>query len=196
MVRCVAIVIFLIVGALQVNGQCSKDTDCKGDRICVRGECVDQKNIQATPPTTQPTQAASQPATQSAPVATQPESQSTPKSSIPNATGAPDLSKCTYEVGAALGVWFAGTVHSNISGYGEDYDKDASFMMRFYLDGYLMPKFAVGLVMYWEPSITVWGESGHAFEIDGSIRPRFLLSPQVAIKPTLEIGYRNSGRKI
>lgn len=49
-----------VIGALLFHGalwaQCQKDTDCKGDRICVKGECVEQQTAppapqaQTTPP--------------------------------------------------------------------------------------------------------------------------------------------------
>ncbi len=34
------IVIVIFISAAHIQGQCTKDTDCKGDRICVDGECI------------------------------------------------------------------------------------------------------------------------------------------------------------
>ena len=35
-------------------GQCSKDTDCKGNRICVKGSCVDPSASSSSPPSAAP----------------------------------------------------------------------------------------------------------------------------------------------
>jgi hypothetical protein len=40
----------LLCAAPSVFAQCSKDTDCKGDRICVKGACVEPTPTAPTPP--------------------------------------------------------------------------------------------------------------------------------------------------
>ncbi len=42
LIKTVAVILVIILhGPYNVFAQCTKDTDCKGDRVCVNGECVD-----------------------------------------------------------------------------------------------------------------------------------------------------------
>lgn len=36
--------------AAQAHAQCAKDTDCKGDRVCEQGQCVNPPPVEALPP--------------------------------------------------------------------------------------------------------------------------------------------------
>jgi hypothetical protein len=182
MLRLIGIIVALSLCALPASGQCTKDMDCKGNRICLNGQCVEPQSS----PSPQPAAPAQSQPAQPAPASAQP----TPPSPSASTPGAIDLANASYEVGIALGPWFGGTVNVD----GNDLDKDASFMLKTYYDGYLIPKLAMGVYMCWVPSITVGGSSrsGASIEFGGSIKPRFLASPTVAIKPALEIGYRNT----
>lgn len=44
-VKFLAIAFFSVVGLRQASAQCTKDTDCKGDRICLKGSCVDPQIV-------------------------------------------------------------------------------------------------------------------------------------------------------
>jgi hypothetical protein len=44
------ILLIVILGTYQSIAQCTKDTDCKGDRICVDGECVEPDAEEVTVP--------------------------------------------------------------------------------------------------------------------------------------------------
>jgi hypothetical protein len=181
MLRFIGIIAVLSLCALPASGQCTRDTDCKGNRICQNGQCVEP---QASPSPQPAAPAQSQPM-QSAPAS----AQQAPPPPIASTPGAIDFANAAYEVGIGLGPWFGGTVN-----VGFDVDKDASFMLKTYYDGYLIPKLAMGIYMCWVPSISVNGSSttGASIEFGGTIKPRFLASPTIAIKPALEIGYRNT----
>lgn len=200
MARFFMIVTLISFCALQAGGQCTKDTDCKGTRICQNGQCVEpqispQPPAAAPAPALQPVPAAQEPPAaapaqvpQQAPAVQQASSEPAPQFvAVAKTSDAPNLSNTSWEAGVALGPWFGGTV--NIEG---DVDKDASFMLKTYYDGYLMPKLAMGAYICWVPSLSYSrvSISSASFEIGGTIKPRFLISPTVALKPALEIGYR------
>jgi len=98
-----------------------------------------------------------------------------------------------FDIGAAAGVWLPGT----ISIEDLDLDKSAGLLVRVFGDAYLMPKFAVGAYFNYstatleknsiEVDATFW-------ELGIALKPRFVLSPTVALKPGLNVGYRNSNR--
>ena len=91
----------------------------------------------------------------------------------------------TFDVGFTAGFWFSG----NIVIQGVDVDKDGAFMLRAFADSYLMPKLAVGGFFNFSP----YSQSGidiTMFEFGASIKPKFIVAPDFAIKPGLNIGYR------
>ena len=56
------------------GGGCGKDTDCKGDRICVDGHCAPPRTAGASVPNSEPVAAPPPPAEGSAPSGTKPQS--------------------------------------------------------------------------------------------------------------------------
>ncbi len=106
---------------------------------------------------------------------------------------AEDLASKEYDLGITLGMWFPGT----ISIEDVDVDKGGSLFLRAFADMYVAPKFAVGIFGnyskftikedYYIPD----GVDCTTYEFGMSLKPRILLSPGVALKPGLNIGYRN-----
>jgi hypothetical protein len=98
-----------------------------------------------------------------------------------------------FDIGAAAGVWLPGT----ISIEDLDLDKGAGPLIRVFGDAYLMPKFAVGAYFNYS-SATLEKNSVEVdatfWELGISLKPRFVLSPTIALKPGLNVGYRNSSR--
>ncbi len=74
---------------------------------------------------------------------------------------------------------------------GVEADKDGSFLLRLFADMYVAPKFAVGAYINYSPA-EVEGYDGTAVEFGMGIKPRFFVSPEVSIKPGLNIGYRST----
>jgi hypothetical protein len=111
------------------------------------------------------------------------EMQNTPSSNaqMPSA----DLEAKTFELGASAGYWFSG----NVIIEGVDVDKDGAFLLRLFADSYLMPRIAFGGYFNFSP----YSQSGidiTMFEFGATIKPRFIVAPDFAIKPGLNIGYR------
>lgn len=103
----------------------------------------------------------------------------------PAATAAPQ--DAAYEAGASIGIWLPGTI--DIDGF--DFDKDAGFLLRAFADMYVAPKFAVGAYFNYTSS-EVEGLDATSVEFGMALKPRFFLSPDISVKPGLNIGYRNS----
>ncbi len=97
----------------------------------------------------------------------------------------------TYDLGASIGLWASGDIYF---GWPDDYyEKDGSFLFRAFIDGYLMPKFATGVyINLSKVTISDFDEEGSMFEIGVSMKPRFMISPEAAVKPGLNIGYRTT----
>ncbi|WP_319478308.1 outer membrane beta-barrel protein [Marispirochaeta aestuarii] len=91
-----------------------------------------------------------------------------------------------YEVGASAGFWLSGTIDAD----GAELDKDSSFLLRAFADMYVTPKFAIGAYVNYGPA-EVEGVDGSFAEIGMGIKPRFFISPEISIKPGLNIGYRS-----
>lgn len=97
-----------------------------------------------------------------------------------------------YDIGIEVGAWLPGSIDIE----GVTADKDMSLLFRVFADAYLMPKFAVGCYFNYSSASV---ESGGYDPVDASftefgiaMKPRFFLSPEVAVKPGLNIGYRKT----
>ncbi len=89
------------------------------------------------------------------------------------------------DYGFVVGYWTAGTV--SVQGF--EADKDGSLLLRVFADAYIMPKLAFGAYFNYAP----YSQSGtdiNALEFGGSIKPRFMIGEDVALKPGINFGYR------
>mgnify|MGYP006298906359 CR=1 FL=1 len=100
------------------------------------------------------------------------------------------FSEPTFDLGASAGLWAGGDVYL---GWPDDhYEKDGSFLFRAFIDGYVVPTFAAGAyVNISSVNIGYFDIDATMFEFGGAFKPRFMLSPEAAIKPGLNIGYRS-----
>lgn len=96
-----------------------------------------------------------------------------------------DMKSKEYDFGFTLGYWMSGDVTAG-GGTGE---KESSFLLRGFVDAYLMPKFAMGAYLNFSP-IDQYGYSITMIEFGVSLKPRFFMNDEFAIKPGLNIGYR------
>jgi len=110
----------------------------------------------------------------------------------------------TYEIGISGGFVLPGDVY--VSLHGDDAKRNSNLLIRGFIDSYVVPKLAVGAYLNFSTlnlkediEIGFYGDdedydiekSGiKIFEIGGTIKPRFMLSPKFAIKPGFNIGYR------
>jgi len=100
-----------------------------------------------------------------------------------------------YDFGLVLGLWLPGTIDVE----GVSVDKTAGPLFRAFADAYLMPKFAMGAYFNYSSATMEYktvSASADFYEFGISLKPRFITSPQVAIKPGLNIGYRKSTREL
>jgi hypothetical protein len=105
-----------------------------------------------------------------------------------------------YDLGITLGMWFPGSMSIDIywPSVSFDVDKSGSLLVRAFADMYVASKFAVGVYgnySKFEVKNTDYASQGldsTMYEIGVSLKPRFLLSPSVALKPGLNIGYRST----
>lgn len=76
---------------------------------------------------------------------------------------------------------------------GIEVDKDPGLLFRAFADSYVVPKFAVGCFFNYSSVTLSYGTEsvdGDFYEFGIAMKPRFFLSPVVAVKPGLNIGYR------
>ncbi|MBN2424546.1 MAG: hypothetical protein JXR46_14005 [Calditrichaceae bacterium] len=98
-----------------------------------------------------------------------------------------DIMDRTRDIGITAAYWLSG----DISVEGGTTEKDGSFLLRTFADFYLMPKLAMGVYFNFAPysqndiDVTL-------YEFGGSIKPKFMLDKDLALKPGLNIGYRLS----
>lgn len=192
-----AMVIAAVIG--QAWAQCSKDTDCKGNRICVQGTCVNApasvhncgkdaecsgdsicKNGQCAPPE------AAAPAPVQAPAA------QVSQQALETRQAPKGLMSRNFEVGITTAIWFSGTVdYKNVySAY--DPEKATGFLLRVFLDGYVVDKLAVGAYLNFSPvSWNNYTSTSTMLEEGVSLKARFPISDGVAaVKPGISIGHR------
>ncbi|TAL38869.1 MAG: hypothetical protein EPN93_03830 [Spirochaetes bacterium] len=103
-----------------------------------------------------------------------------------------------YDLGISLGIWFPGNINIDSDLVAVDADKSSGLLVRAFADAYVAPKFAVGAYgNYSKATLKAGGLESDAtfYEFGVAMKPRFLLSPTVALKPGLNIGYRNSTRE-
>jgi hypothetical protein len=108
------------------------------------------------------------------------------------------FSEKKFEFGIAPGVLFSGDVY--ISLYGDNVTQKSTLLLRTYADAYIIPQLAFGLYFNYttlnlENDIEIFDKqikkSGTSiWEIGGSIKPRFILSEELALKPGLSVGHR------
>ncbi len=107
------------------------------------------------------------------------------------------LQNKSYEYGFSVGILFPGRIE--ISDADNEFNKTSSFLIKGFIDSYLMPKLAAGLYLQYSYSTLeekdtyneeITNHNVSIFEIGGSIKPRFILSPSWALKPGLNIGFR------
>lgn len=131
---------------------------------------------------------------------------------------AKDLASKPFDFGVAIGQWFAGNF--SVSLLNRDVEKPASTLFKAYADANLTPKFAMGVFvaysnMNWQYSTmsSQWQYYDNSqpwlggyitdvaiphtydismIEVGGSLKPRFVVSPQVVLKPALSVSYRQS----
>ncbi len=98
-----------------------------------------------------------------------------------------------YDIGLTAGFWLPGTVSVHNDLMSDDFDKDAGLILKGFADMYIVPRFAIGaFASYSKSTLTVYGEPVDAamYEAGIAFKPRFLLSPTVALKPGFNFGYR------
>ncbi len=99
-----------------------------------------------------------------------------------------------YDLGLSIGIWLPGSVYIEPV----DVDKSAGPIFRAFADAYLMPKFAVGAYFNYS-SVTLSYRSlevdANFYEFGISMKPRFIVTSVVAVKPGLNMGYRKGTRE-
>jgi hypothetical protein len=118
--------------------------------------------------------------------------------------GARSFEEKSYEIGIAGGILLSGDVY--ISLHGDDVERSSNILFRGFVDSYVVPKLAVGAYIAYSTlnlkediEIGFWGDDEEyrieksgisALELGGAIKPRFIISHRVAVKPGITIGYR------
>ncbi len=103
-----------------------------------------------------------------------------------------------FEFGIAPGILFSGDVY--ISLYGDNVTQKSNFFLRTYADAFIIPQLSFGVYFNYttlnlEKDVEVFDKviekSGTPiWEIGGSIKPRFILSEEFALKPGFSVGHR------
>jgi len=96
-----------------------------------------------------------------------------------------------YDLGASIGYWVSGDVYLGLPD--DWYSKNGSFLFRTWFDGYLMPKLAAGVyVNLSSVNFDDFDTEATMYEFGVALKPRFLVSPEFAIKPGVNLGYRGA----
>ena len=98
-----------------------------------------------------------------------------------------DLKSKEYDLGLMAGMWMGGTIWVD----GFELDKDASMLFRGFVDAYLIPKLAMGAYFNFSPYSMEYADIT-IFEFGGSIKPRFFIKEDLALKPGINFGYRTA----
>lgn len=99
-----------------------------------------------------------------------------------------------YDIGGTLGFWLPGTISVRNDAASVDVDKGGSLMLKAFADMYLMPKFAMGVfATYSKATLSFKSVDVDAtmLECGFAMKPRFLISSTMAIKPGVNIAYRS-----
>jgi hypothetical protein len=110
------------------------------------------------------------------------------------AFAAGDLQNRTRDIGLFGGVLLPGT----ISIEDVDVDTEMGFTLKAYFDQFVSPMFAVGVYGQYCNTTLTYGDleaGADMYEFGLSFKPKFMISPDAALKPGLEIGYRKSSRE-
>ena len=95
------------------------------------------------------------------------------------------------EIGISGGLWMSGTMSVWDDGWDVDVDKSSSLMLRAILDKYVGNDFAVGLYINFSQIEAEDADiDGTMKEFGFAFKPKFYMSPTLAVKPGLNIGYR------
>ena len=114
------------------------------------------------------------------------------------AKAADAFEKTKFEFGLAPGLLFSGDVY--ISLLGGNVTQKSNFLLRSYIDAYVIPQIAFGIYANYsnlnlENDLEIFGQeikkSGTSIiGVGASIKPKFIISQKVAIKPGFSVGHR------
>lgn len=108
-----------------------------------------------------------------------------------SAAGNADLQSREYDLGIEAGIFLPGTITIEDI----DLDKDPGPLFRVFADMYVAPKFAVGAYGNYSSATLSKGDveaDATMWELGVSFKPKFMINPDTALKPGLNIGYRHS----
>lgn len=109
-----------------------------------------------------------------------------------------NLQNRSRDIGLFGGVLFPGSISVDTDAYSFDADTEMGFTLKAYFDQFVSPMFSVGVYgQYSSTTITIGNSEldGYMYEFGLTFKPKFMISPTVAVKPGLEIGYRKSDRE-
>jgi len=110
-----------------------------------------------------------------------------------SASGKVNLESREYDYGIAAGIWLPGTITIEDL----DIDKSAGLLLRGFADVYVAPKLAVGAYGNYSMATLEKGPfeaDARFWELGVALKAKFMLSPDLAMKPGLNIGYRSLSR--
>lgn len=106
-------------------------------------------------------------------------------------TESPKSSISETEIGISAGLWFSGTASVWTDDWEESVDKSNSLMFRAILDKNIGRDFAVGMYGNFSQFKAEDADvDGTMMEFGFAFKPRFYINPTFAVKPGLNIGYR------
>jgi tetratricopeptide (TPR) repeat protein len=171
-------------GSSASSGGCSKDSECKGTRVCEQGRCVEQQSkpaassvVDGCDPPCGPGRICSG---AGACVAGQ-------GPAVVEAGTSAALGPKSYAFGVGVGYAAGGTV----TWAGSDYSPDGGFLLDLYFDKMLVPALSVGAyVTLSSMSIKGWSSADVSYQsFGGVLKARFELSHSVHLRPGLTLGY-------
>lgn len=146
------------------NPPCAANERCTSDRRCLKTEPA-AKPAPIAPPPAAPAPA---PAPEAAPAA------------------AP-ADPVTYELGAALGVLFPGTIDTDVASL----DTSTGLLLRLSGDFHVAPRLGVGAYLLYA-STTVGDSDGSVVGLGVTAKGYFTVSPKLVFRPGIAIGYQLS----
>jgi hypothetical protein len=102
------------------------------------------------------------------------------------------------DIGLFGGVIFPGTINIDWGEDDIDLDTQTGFMLKAYFDQFVSPVFGVGIYAQYVSTTLEYEDleaDADMYEFGFGFKTKFMISPAIALKPGLEIGYRKSDRE-
>lgn len=174
-----------VASSSQEPGGCTKDSECKGTRVCEQGRCVEQPAKPVVPSglasCDPPCGSGRVCSGEGACVAGQ-------GAAVADVDPSVALGPKSYAFGVGIGYASGGSITWD----GSDYSPDGGFLLDLYFDKILIPELSMGAYVTLSSMSydSGWSSADISYQsLGGVLKARFQLSKSVRLRPGLTLGY-------